>query len=274
MAYCKAYWFLAAEIFLELKLECIRIPFMIITVDSLFKSFTEQPLLKGISFSLSAGEMVGVVGPSGAGKSVLLKLLAQVIPADFGTVSYAGSESKPRAGFLFQEGALFDSMNVLDNVAFPLTSQLKSKERVCHSVNEAYERAYELLSAVGLAQAREKLPGQLSGGMRRRVALARALVNNPDLVLLDDPTGGLDPVAANVIMTLICRLQEQFKSTVVIVSHDIRRLLPRVKRVLALFDGNLVCDLQPSELVSKAPPQVLKFLATRFDFGEPGLSLH
>ena len=268
-----------------------------IHVRNVSKSFDGRNVLHDVTFSLRPGEFVGLVGPSGGGKSVLLKLLGDVIEPDSGSVDFdtesdsvraanintAGApagglpgrpdrESKPKdgqqitTGFLFQEGALFDSMTVLENVAFPLIAKRTDPTYAKVGRDEAFARAHKILAAVGLSKAWSKVPGQLSGGMRRRVAIARALVSEPELVLLDDPTGGLDPVAASVIISLIKALHNEYKPTVIFVSHDIRRLLPNVERVLGLFGGTIVCDLPPDQLVAKAGPDVLKFLATRFDF--------
>jgi len=241
-------------------------------VKKLYKSFADRTVIDGVSFSLDDGDVVGLVGPSGVGKSVLLKLLAKVIEPDEGeVVRMAGLVGRRvdeyNVGFLFQESALFDSMTTLDNVSFPLLSTgalAKAEKRI--SVSEAQDRAYKILTEVGLARAYNKLPGELSGGMRRRAGIARALVNNPELVLLDDPTGGLDPVAASVIMDLIAKLHDTYNPTIVLVSHDIRRLLPRVKRVFGLFNGKIACDCAPKKLVESAPDYVVRFLATRYDF--------
>ncbi|MFN8389305.1 MAG: ATP-binding cassette domain-containing protein [Bdellovibrionota bacterium] len=242
-----------------------------IVVDHVAKDFGGNTVLRDVSFTLRSGELVGLVGPSGGGKSVLLKLLGNVMPPSAGRISNPGREgSELSVGFLFQEGALFDSMSVIENVSFPLFADERSNGGLSHE--ELHRKSFEVLSEVGLAKAYLKMPGQLSGGMRRRVALARALVNRPELVLLDDPTGGLDPVAATVIIDLIRSLHAHYQPTIVIVSHDIRRLLPNVERVLALFDGAIACDLAPHDLVQKAPKHVLEFLATRFDFDTFGQS--
>lgn len=253
-----------------------------ITVTNLKKSLNSTPVLRDISFQLNDGEMVGLVGPSGGGKSVLLKVLGGILAPDSGSVECSTKNFEPTSGhdhegeevsvgFLFQEGALFDSMNVLDNVAFPL--------RVCHDASssskyrfptldrkQAYERAYGILHEIGLAKAWKKFPGQLSGGMRRRVGLARALVGRARVVLLDDPTGGLDPVAASVIVNLVQRFHRDYHPTIIMVSHDIRRLLPNVERVIALFQGEIVFYDRPEELLTKAGQEVLEFLTKRFDF--------
>ncbi|MCC6932859.1 MAG: ATP-binding cassette domain-containing protein [Deltaproteobacteria bacterium] len=237
-------------------------------VNGISKSFSDKTLLSDVSFVLPRGEIIGLVGPSGGGKSVLLKILGGVMKADQGSIK-TDTPHNYRVGFLFQEGALFDSMSVLENVAFPLLDcdhydDLHPK----FSQQEAYEKAYQTLKKVGLARAYKKHAGQLSGGMRRRVGIARALVNEPELVLLDDPTGGLDPVAASVIIDLIKKtLYKLTQTTVVFVSHDIRRLLPNVHRVLGLFDGRIQCNCLPQELLTKAPQHVIDFLATRYDFG-------
>ena len=239
-----------------------------ISVNNIGIAFGTNRVLNGVTFKLAAGELVGLVGPSGGGKSVLLKILGGVLDADVGAVETTVGEGESRqasgVGFLFQEGALFDSMSVLENVAFPLLATDRTASGLSH--DEAYHRAFDILGEVGLAKASAKLPGQLSGGMRRRVALARALVARPGLVLLDDPTGGLDPVAATVIVELIKSLHHRYSPTVMIVSHDIRRLLPNVGRVLGLFNGQIVCDEPPRALSAQAPKEVVTFLATRFDF--------
>lgn len=229
-----------------------------ISIRNVRKSFDLNQVLKGVSFDLDEGELVGLVGPSGGGKSVLLKIIGDVLCTDSGEISAPEGTS---TGILFQEGALFDSMSVLDNVAFPLASGSEYVPR-----SECNERAYQALCSVGLGKDYAKFPGQISGGMRRRVALARAIVARPSVVLLDDPTGGLDPVAASVILELVKEIHAEYKPIMVLVSHDIRRLLPNVPRIISLFDGQIVSDCQTSELPGAAPDKVVSFLATRYDF--------
>ncbi len=249
-----------------------------LSVSEVTKAFDTRSVLNGVTFELGVGEMVGLVGPGGGGKSVLLKIIGGVLRADSGLVQFEASKSNAdgslQSGFLFQEGALFDSMTVLENVAFPLLMgehdcYSEKRNRGEHSKERrhaAFEQAYHLLRQVGLGDAIRKVPGELSGGMKRRVGIARALVGNPPIVLLDDPTGGLDPVASSVIIDLIQRLHQDFRPTVLIVSHDIRRLLPNVERVLALFDGRIVGNAHPDEIRSNFPPEVIQFLKTRYDF--------
>jgi phospholipid/cholesterol/gamma-HCH transport system ATP-binding protein len=219
-----------------------------IEVTGLTCSFGKKQVLKGIDLSIKNSEIVGLIGPSGHGKSVLLKVMAGIYPADSGKVLIKDGSS---IGLMFQEGALFDSLNVLDNVSFPLVSG-----RVPITLLPAMERqrveaqALAILDRVGLRQAALKMPGQLSGGMRRRASLARALVAHPDLVLLDDPTSGLDPVASRVIMDLILELHQEYKPTMLLVSQDLRRLLPSVERILALFDGKIIFSGKVSDLAA------------------------
>lgn len=244
-------------------------------VSELTKRFGHTLVINGVSFDIKQGEMVGLVGPSGAGKSVLLKMLGGVMDPDLGSVSRTDG-GDIIAGLLFQESALFDSMTVLDNVAFPLLEygdrrhgDLKGGMLTARMTRlRARELAYEALVEVGLSDACYKYPGQLSGGMKRRAGIARALVARSALVLLDDPTGGLDPVAASVIMNLVASLHASYGFSVVMVSHDIRRLLPRVSRVIALEDGCVACDLPTEKLRDSAPESVYRFLSSRYDFND------
>lgn len=236
------------------------------------KQFSGKVVLRSLSFSFAAGSIVGLIGPSGAGKSVLLKVLGNIIEPDSGEFYFPGEDTVKThsVGFLFQESALFDSMTVLENVAFPLlVSGNKQNSSKMLSYKDAMHKAYNILVEVGLSNAYNKLPGQLSGGMRRRVGIARALVASPDLVLLDDPTGGLDPVAASVIMNLINKLYRRYKPTIVICSHDLRRLFPNVQQVIALKNGRIWCNEQVSELAKCPQQDLLKFVSARYDIPNP-----
>ncbi|MCI5066220.1 ATP-binding cassette domain-containing protein [bacterium] len=245
----------------------------------------EHEVLHGVDLSLFKDEIIGMIGPTGSGKSVLLKTLAGVLPPSEGEVSSSLQEGE-EISFMFQEGALFDSLSVLDNVAFPLVrgrvpcAALPYAERteVCDQVAAVLER-------VGLAAHSHKFPAQLSGGMRRRVSLARALVNEPDIALLDDPTSGLDPVASSVIMNLIEELHQSFDTAMILVSHDLRRLFPICSRVVALFQGEIVFRGAVADLAnpSAESPTVeslfvpckdllRQFVACRYDFSDSGLS--
>ena len=236
---------------------------MNVQVNNLHRSFGSNHVLRGLSFELVAGDLVGLIGPSGGGKSVLLKALAGIETIDGGTVTGAQPNS---VSLMFQEGALFDSLNALDNVAFPLVQgRVPVVDLLPEERERTIETAYAVLCRVGLSAAHHKMPGQLSGGMRRRLSLARALVTRPQLLLLDDPTAGLDPVSAHVIMDLIAALHAEYLPTTIIVSHDLRRLLPMVKRTMALFDGQIVFDGALSQLRGASRPEVQRFVACRYD---------
>ncbi|MBN8549792.1 MAG: ATP-binding cassette domain-containing protein [Deltaproteobacteria bacterium] len=235
-------------------------------VSDIHQSFGARKVLDGVSFELGEASLVGLIGPSGGGKSTLLKIMAEVLKADSGAVSL-GLASSEGLSLMFQEGALFDSLSVFDNVAFPLVGGRVPTYTLDKDTQESVRsKVSEILSRVGLSKAAEKVPAQLSGGMRRRVALARALVPRPKLLLLDDPTAGLDPVASSVIMNLIVELYQEYRPTTVIVSHDLRRLIPIVDRILALFDGRILFDGPVSELESFRHSLLHKFVASRYDF--------
>jgi phospholipid/cholesterol/gamma-HCH transport system ATP-binding protein len=236
------------------------------SLEHVSKSFGSLAALKDICFSCQKGERIGIVGPSGSGKSVLLKLIAGIFSPDSGTLTWQDGKV-PQIGFLFQEGALFDSMTVEENVMFPLTA---TESRVAFdrdlSRGELLEKVKEMLGFVGLSKALEKYPSELSGGMRKRAGIARALIHAPELLLLDDPTSGLDPVTANTIMNLIERLTDERQCTFVMVSHDIRRLIPRVQRVCMLEKGEIIADCPSEHLLEEAPDSMINFLKTRYDF--------
>lgn len=236
-----------------------------ITISDLHKSFGAKQVLRGVNITVAPGSVVGVIGPSGGGKSVLMKILGDAIEADSGSIDLAGTPRED-IGLMFQEGALFDSLTVLDNVAFPLargtvpTYLLPRAER-----QGVISKIEEILGRVGLLKAVSKTPNQISGGMRRRASLARAVVNRPSILLLDDPTCGLDPVASNVIMNLIRELHADYRPTVIMVSQDLRRLLPAVESVVALFDGQVAFHGSLSELAANGSDDVRAFVRCRYD---------
>jgi phospholipid/cholesterol/gamma-HCH transport system ATP-binding protein len=234
-------------------------------LESICKSFGSMKLLKGASFDLKPGSITGLIGPGGCGKSTLLKIIGGVLKPDSGLI-IDRSNVRESMGLMFQEGALFDSLSVLDNVAFPLT-----QGRVpCETLPEleghrVFEQSLSILKKVGLEAAAAKFPAQLSGGMRRRVSLARALVTKPKLLLLDDPTFGLDPVASSVIISLIKEIHADYKPTTLVVSQDLRRLLPMVDNIVALFDGKVRFIGSLQNLRDFDSPNIRHFVSCRFD---------
>lgn len=246
-----------------------------IIVENVQKSFGVKEVLRGVDFTVPTGVMAGLIGPSGGGKSVLLKAIAGVDIPDAGRCFCDDAAQRLGDDFpycanslslMFQEGALFDSLTVFDNVAFPLTGgRVPTSTLSRNEILKVHARVDAILARVGLSAAAYKMPGQLSGGMRRRVSLARALVTRPKVLLLDDPTSGLDPVASSVIMHLVAEMHAEYKPTILIVSHDLRRLLPVVNRVYALFDGRIVFDGEVGQIAQSRHDEMIKFVACRFD---------
>src|SRR5262245_64918089 len=197
-----------------------------VQVESLSKSFGKQTVLKGISLEVGEGETLSVLGRSGTGKSVLLKLIIGLHRPDSGSIRVNGedvtklklkelNEVRKKVGFLFQQAALYDSLTIEENVGFPLRRHSRMSD------DERGKRARELLASVGMDKDAHKLPGELSGGMQKRVGLARALALDPEILLFDEPTAGLDPITAAEIDDLILRLQKERQMTSVVVTHDI-----------------------------------------------------
>ncbi|MFK7819841.1 MAG: ABC transporter ATP-binding protein [Planctomycetaceae bacterium] len=226
----------------------------VLRLDSVSRSFGSQVVLKDVSFRIRRGDTHAVIGESGCGKSVTLKLMMALMEPTGGEVNWFGRPLSQRSeaeidterlrfGFLFQNAALFDSMTVFDNVAFGL------KQNLNLSKDEMYERVIERLQEVGLpAMNAPKMPSELSGGMRKRVALARALVLEPDVMFYDEPTTGLDPIMSDVINELILRVRERREVTSVVVTHDMNT----VRRV-----ANAVTMLYPRALLRDADSQVI-----------------
>ena len=236
-----------------------------IKVENLRKSFDGHVVLDGISFEISKGEVVALIGGSGGGKSVLLKHLAGLMQPDSGRVIIDGIDLKnikgkelrrlrDRLGFLFQGGALFDSMTVYENVAFPLREKRKMKEV------EVRSRVLKELESVGLKGAEDKYPSQISGGMVKRAALARALVLDPQIMLFDEPTTGLDPVIGHAILELIDSCHKDILFTGIIVTHEVPRIFRFVDRVLMIYEGKLRVDATPKDLLRSDDPVVRTFL--------------
>ncbi|MBW1731979.1 MAG: ABC transporter ATP-binding protein [Deltaproteobacteria bacterium] len=236
-----------------------------IQVEDLHKSFDGHVVLDGISFEIGKGQVVALIGGSGGGKSVLLKHLAGLMKPDKGRVIIDGADLKTlrggqlralrdRLGFLFQGGALFDSLTVYENVAFPLREKTKMKER------EIREKVLKELELVGLKGAEDKYPSQISGGMVKRAALARALVRDPEIMLFDEPTTGLDPVIGQAILELIDACHKRISFTGIVVTHEIPRIFSYVDRVLMIYEGKLRVNATPQELMRSEDPVVKSFL--------------
>lgn len=236
-----------------------------IQTEDLHKSFNGQPVLRGVDLAIRDGEMLALIGRSGAGKSVLLRHLMGLVRPDRGRVLIDGVDVhrspssqrkalKERFGVLFQGGALFDSMTVFDNVAFPLREKYRLGEE------EIRERVLHELALVDLAGADEKYPAEISGGMKKRVALARAIIHNPKIVFFDEPTTGLDPITARSIHQLIHSTHNRLRFTGIIVTHETWGLFSIVDRVALLHEGKIAAVGSPEEIMEAEQPVVREFL--------------
>lgn len=245
--------------------EADRVPDPIIEVRNLRKSFNGREVLHGISLDVPRGEITVIIGGSGSGKTVLLKHLIGLIRPDSGEILVDGedvtklgdrrlNEVRKKFGMLFQEAALFDSMSVFDNVAFPL------REHTRLSKAEIREQVLTKLSQVGLTGAEEKMPSELSGGMRKRVGLARALALEPKIVLFDEPTTGLDPITTDVVNRLIQDTHRALGLTFVVISHDIAGAFKIANRIAMLFEGDIIEVGTPAEIEASANPMVHQFI--------------
>ncbi|MGP0565953.1 MULTISPECIES: ABC transporter ATP-binding protein [unclassified Nitrospina] len=236
-----------------------------IRIHNLKKQFGTQEVLRGVNLEIPEGQITAVIGRSGTGKSVLLKHIIGLLKPDAGTVTVNGdditkadghhlNELRKKFGMLFQNAALLDSMSVYDNVAFPLREKTKMKEA------EIRERVDKGLANVGIVGMNHKFPAELSGGMKKRVGLARALVTQPEIILFDEPTTGLDPIMKKAIHQLIFDTQRQFGFTAIMVSHDIPEVFDFVDRVAMLFDGVIHETGTPDEMKQSENAAVRQFL--------------
>lgn len=239
-----------------------------ICVERLTKSFGDQVVWENVSLTLPAGEISVMLGPSGTGKSVFLKTLVGLLKPERGSVHIAGRditrlreadlyEVRKLFGVLFQDGALFGSMNLYDNIAFPLREHTRKRE------SEIKKIVLEKMDMVGLIGAEEKLPGEISGGMRKRAGLARALVLDPKIILFDEPDSGLDPVRVAYLNQLIVDLNAQIDATFLIVTHDISSARQVPDNIGLLFRRELVMFGPRDELLASDEPVVRQFLGGR-----------
>jgi phospholipid/cholesterol/gamma-HCH transport system ATP-binding protein len=236
-----------------------------IEARDLNKGFDGHPVLEGVSFQIEHGESVAIIGRSGGGKSVLLKLIIALIQPDSGTVLIDGKsitglnerqliQVRAQFGMVFQGAALFDSMTVAENVAFAL------HRKGGHTPGEINRLVARTLDVVGLPGTERKKPAELSGGMRKRVGLARAIIYEPRILLYDEPTTGLDPIVSDSIDKLIIRVRETLQVTSVVVTHDMRTARRVGQRILMLHDKKLYASGTPDEIFGSTDPVVRQFI--------------
>jgi phospholipid/cholesterol/gamma-HCH transport system ATP-binding protein len=236
-----------------------------IEVENLHKSFDGSPVLRGLDVRVDDGELLALIGGSGIGKSVFLKHVVGLMKPDKGKVVINGldihrlrgkrlEEMRKQFGFLFQGGALFDSLTVLDNVAFPLREKTSLKEA------RIKDRVFEELGHMGLKEDWKKYPAELSGGMKKRVSLARALIMEPSIMLFDEPTTGLDPIIGQTILHYIASCHKRLGFSGIIVSHDIPEIFGVVQKVAMIHEGAIVACGSPDEIQRHDDPIVQQFI--------------
>jgi phospholipid/cholesterol/gamma-HCH transport system ATP-binding protein len=237
----------------------------LIELKHISKRFGSLVVLSRLDLAINAGQCLVVIGASGTGKSVMLKIIVELLRPDFGEVWFDGQRIdalperklvaiRTRFGFLFQMGALFDSLTVAENIAFPIVEHTRKPA-------EEIERIVkQKLTLVGLPDAGPKMPAELSGGQRKRVALARAIALNPEVILYDEPTTGLDPIRSDVINELIIKLQRELKVTSIVVTHDMNSAFKIADRIVMLHEGHIVFDGTPDEIRRSEHDVVKRFV--------------
>ena len=241
-----------------------------IQLTNLHKAFGTQHVLNGLNLTIPDGQITAIIGPSGEGKSVLLRHIIGLMQPDSGQITVDGeniigirrsemNRIREKFGMLFQNAALFDSMNVFENVAFPL------QEKTSLSKDEIRTRVLSALEDVGLKNVEQKFTDELSGGMKKRVGLARALLLNPKIILFDEPTTGLDPIIKRAIHQLIKETHEKFGFTAVIVSHEIPDIFDIAQNVAMLFRGEILQFGPADEVKNSTNPVVKQFISGSLD---------
>jgi phospholipid/cholesterol/gamma-HCH transport system ATP-binding protein len=236
-----------------------------IQIKGLCKSFGNQHVLVNLNLDLYKGENLAVLGKSGSGKSVLLKCIVGLVVPEKGSVEVLGKDIlslsqnaidkiRMKIGFLFQSNALYDSMTVRENLEFPLR-----RHGLKYSKAEVDNMVHEALSNVGLPDTASKMPAELSGGMKKRIALARTLMMRPDIILYDEPTTGLDPITSREISKLIVSVQEKYKSSSIIITHDINCVKIVADRIIMLIDGFAYAEGTFSDMAKSEDPKIKSF---------------
>jgi len=242
----------------------------VISISGLYKSFGELDVLKGIDLDVFKGENVAVLGKSGTGKSVLIKIIVGLLQADKGEVIVLGNNLRElnekelnalrlRIGFSFQNSALYDSMSIRQNLEFPLKMNMKNMNG-----KEIQMAVEEVLEAVGLIDKMNQMPGDLSGGQRKRIGIARTLILRPEIMLYDEPTAGLDPITSNEINLLINEVQQMYNTSSIIITHDLTCARQTGNRVAMLLDGKFASIGKFEEVFNTTDEQINNFYNYNF----------
>lgn len=242
----------------------------VIEIEHLYKSFGNRDILIDATIDLYQGENLVVLGRSGTGKSVLIKIIAGLLTADQGKVNVLGrdvnklnikqlNELRLKIGFSFQNSALYDSMTVRENLEFPLVRNIRNMTR-----SEIDKSVQEVLESVGLLQAIDQMPSELSGGQKKRIGIARTLIMNPEIMLYDEPTAGLDPITCIEINQLINEVKENYHTSSIIITHDLTCAKAVGDRVAVLFDGNFKIQGTFDEVFKNQDPRIKSFYDYNF----------
>lgn len=249
------------------KIGAAELPEDVMVIDHLYKSFGDNSVLADFSLRLRKGENVAVLGKSGSGKSVLIKCIIGLMDPDQGKINVLGQdiaelnhheldEIRTKVGFLFQSNALYDSMTVRENLEFPLR-----RHSIKLTVAERDDKVMGVLKNVGLAHTVDMMPAELSGGMRKRIALARTLILDPEIILYDEPTTGLDPITGKEISNLIKEVGDKYNTSSLIISHDLNCILLTADRIIMLIDGKCYAEGRYEELIKNTDPKVKQFFS-------------
>ena len=242
-----------------------------ISIQNVHKRFGSQVVLNGISIDLEPGKITTVVGPSGVGKSVLLKLILGILHPENGEVVIDGksitraktesqrNEIRSKLGVLFQSAALFDSLSVYDNIAFPLRERTKLNRLKIH------DKVSFLLNSLSLTPYYKRLPQEISLGMRKRVGMARALIMEPEVILIDEPNTGLDPIVGQEVYDLIRYCHKEWKFTAVVISHELPEVFQVTDRMIMLLKGKIHLEGTPNDFINSTDPAVQQFIQGKLD---------
>jgi len=232
---------------------------MSIEVKNLVKKFEDKVVINDISFKVNDGEILAIVGFSGSGKSTVLKLISGLIPYDEGEII----TSEGDIAMVFQYSALFDSLNVFENISFALRERKELRKLYTHQ--QLQEIVAQKLELVGLQGIENKFPSELSGGMQKRVSFARAIVTQPNTILYDEPTAGLDPMSSTLIEDYIVSLKHEINAASIVVTHQMSTITRTADRVIMLYDGKIVFEGTPQELLKQDTPYTKQFVTASLE---------